>query len=914
LQQALVTDGTQRAAPPDKREVVMIAFACSHCGTRLQVKPEFGGRSAKCPTCKRPLVVPLPSATAYVPPAQIDGADSNLAKAGLAVDVTLSPHDTSKLATSGGKPVRRDALAGRQTGKERYLIEGELARGGMGAVLRAVDCDIRREVAVKYMLDARDPKKQARFVEEAQINGQLEHPNIVPVYDLGIDAQKRPFILMKLIKGRSLKDALDQLRENPKQAEREWSLARLLSVLVNVCHALAFAHSRGVIHRDLKPANIMLGDFGEVYVMDWGLAKVLASGERQPPEEAHRTPVLSQGANASRSPSDSKVVTSRDCEVDLTQDGSVLGTPAYMAPEQAAGDINAIDQRSDVYALGALLYELLTLQPPVEREGGQLGVLMQVLEGAIVRPEQRAPARVRAGKIPRELSAIAMKALAKEKAQRYPDVETFRQDIELFQEGRSVSAKADTVRELLWKLVKRNKGASAATAAALMLISVIVTIGYQHNYEARIKAQDAQFRAEKANTDLIREQEEKERRTREALPALVQAAHVLLNSQQFKEAVDQANLVLGYDAANADAVLVKAQAHIGQKNFTGARAALQQYLRKRPTDSQSRRLEQLCGREKIDEGVLYALALLLQQQKAFGAAAPLLRIVAEKVGERKKALPLFQKQIDDRWPGLGRNLLLEANGQLFLELHYRVSQVNSLAAFKGIPLERAIFDGCPDIVDLGPLQGMPLTWLNLHGCHRVGDLSPLKGMTLTWLDLRNCGQVQDLMPLQDMPLTWLNLRECRQVQDLTPLQGLPLVHLDLHTCNQITDLTPLRGMKLTTLILGRCSGLTDLTPLQDLPLTTLDVSHCTNVKDLAPLKGMPLTTLTLESSGVRDLTPITEMQLTHVRLTPRSFSREQMDILRRMKSLRRIGIDWHENNIWPAEEFWRKYDAGELMK
>ena len=149
----------------------------------------------------------------------------------------------------------------------------------MGAVLRAVDCDIRREVAVKYMLDQADPKKKLRFIEEAQITGQLEHPNIVPIHELGMDAEKRLFFAMKMVKGRSLAQVLDDLRQNPKTAEREWSLGRFLNIFVNVCNALAYAHSRGVVHRDLKPANIMVGDFGEVYVMDWGLAKVLKGGQ-----------------------------------------------------------------------------------------------------------------------------------------------------------------------------------------------------------------------------------------------------------------------------------------------------------------------------------------------------------------------------------------------------------------------------------------------------------------------------------------------------------------------------------------------------------------------------------------------------------------------------------------------------------
>ena len=194
----------------------MIVFSCLQCGMKLTVKTRFGGRTSKCPTCKQPLVVPLASATvAYVPPQEIDGEESSLAKAGIEGGVTLDHAPAGrKQALPGQKPQRSvaEVIADRKQANERYVIEGEIARGGMGAVLRAVDCDIRREIAVKYMLDEKDAKKKARFIEEAQINGQLEHPNIVPVYDLGVDAQKRPFIIMKMVKGQSLKDVLDQLR------------------------------------------------------------------------------------------------------------------------------------------------------------------------------------------------------------------------------------------------------------------------------------------------------------------------------------------------------------------------------------------------------------------------------------------------------------------------------------------------------------------------------------------------------------------------------------------------------------------------------------------------------------------------------------------------------------------------------
>src|SRR5262249_40948276 len=156
---------------------------------------------------------------------------------------------------------------------------------------------------------------------------------------------------------------------------------------------------------------------------------------------------------------------------DLTQDGAVVGTPVYMAPEQATGSAQAVDHQSDIYSLGAILYELLTLRPPIEKDGGQVAVLMRVAQGEIAPPQQRSPERARAGKVPTELAAVAMKAMARQKQDRYPNVEAFRKDIEWFQEGRSVSAKEDTRREMMWKFVKRNK---ALSGAALVVAVVLV--------------------------------------------------------------------------------------------------------------------------------------------------------------------------------------------------------------------------------------------------------------------------------------------------------------------------------------------------------------------------------------------------------------------------------------------------------
>jgi serine/threonine-protein kinase len=233
----------------------------------------------------------------------------------------------------------------------RLQLFGEIARGGMGAVLRGRDPDLGRELAVKVLLDGHrnNPELIGRFVEEAQIGGQLQHPGVVPIYELGTFGDRRPYFSMKLVKGRTLADLL----AGGPAPDRE--PARILAVFEQVAQTVAYAHSRGVIHRDLKPSNVMVGAFGEVQVMDWGLAKVLPRGGVEDDRGAGKTTPLPETVIATaRSGSGAS---------DRSLAGSVMGTPSYMAPEQARGEIERIDERADVFALGSILCEILTGGP-----------------------------------------------------------------------------------------------------------------------------------------------------------------------------------------------------------------------------------------------------------------------------------------------------------------------------------------------------------------------------------------------------------------------------------------------------------------------------------------------------------------------------------------------------------------------
>src|SRR5262245_55644131 len=248
-----------------------------------------------------------------------------------------------------------DAMPSPEQTGDRYQLQGEIARGGMGAVLRGRDVDLGRDLAIKVLLEkyANRPEVVRRFLEEAQIGGQLQHPGVVPVYDIGRFGD-RPFFTMKLVKGHTLAALLGE-RADPG-ADRP----RLLGVALKVAETLAYAHAKGVVHRDLKPANVMVGAFGEVQVMDWGLAKVLAEGGVADEEKASRRHQPEEGTliRTARSTGSAGTFGTQ------TEAGSLLGTPAYMPPEQANGDLANLDRRCDVFGLGAVLCEVLTGKPP----------------------------------------------------------------------------------------------------------------------------------------------------------------------------------------------------------------------------------------------------------------------------------------------------------------------------------------------------------------------------------------------------------------------------------------------------------------------------------------------------------------------------------------------------------------------
>lgn len=402
----------------------------------------------------------------------------------------------------------------------RYRFRGVLGRGGGGVVLRVWDTKLNRALAMKVVLgrdeerpDGNTPKVDSRtlsrFVDEARIASQLNHPGIVPVHELGTDESGRAFFTMKLVTG----EDLAKIFEHVKTGHDGWNQTRALNVLLRVCESLAFAHERGVIHRDLKPANIMVGRHGEVYVMDWGLARVL--GEEDKRDVRVKPPSTSSALLSVRGP---RPDSDEDSPL-YTMDGDVIGTPAYMAPEQAAGRLDLIGQRSDVYAVGAMLYHLLSGHLPYVPDGAQLNnyaVLQRVQQGP---PE---PLHDVAPLVPAELGAICEKSMARDATARYADSLELAADLAAYIESRVVHAYEMGAWAEARKWVQRNKALAGAVAAAalLLVVGLVSSLALKAQSdtnaeradataeEARLNAQRADAKAREAEQNLIRAQEQ----------------------------------------------------------------------------------------------------------------------------------------------------------------------------------------------------------------------------------------------------------------------------------------------------------------------------------------------------------------------------------------------------------------------
>ncbi|MEM7231404.1 MAG: protein kinase [Planctomycetota bacterium] len=425
-----------------------------------------------------------------------------------------------------------------ETGSARYRRDVEVGRGGMGVVWKAWDRQLERFVAMKVLRSSNDSTEtprhdsrlmNARFVNEARITGRLDHPGIVSVHEVGFDESQQPFFTMTFIEGVSLTSILQRVRDGVDA----WSVSRAVGVFVKMCDALAYAHSHGVVHRDLKPENVMVGRFGEVFVMDWGLAKARDLDDLDE--------LIRGGEDSDRRPPSSSSFSF------VTFDGSVMGTPAFMPPEQARGEMSSVGERSDVYAVGAMLYMLLAGKAPYSKRRdppSTRATLDAVRAGELERLSDVAPSRAP------ELVAICEKAMDRDPGQRYESVESLRAELQAFLDGRVVRAHRTGAAVELVKWYGRNRAfALSTTAALLLLVAGLLAVV---------------FVQKRANVDLGRERDAKdealvlkdealgkEKRALDKERAAVTVKNHALKREKGREQISRSQAVLAEDPALA---------------------------------------------------------------------------------------------------------------------------------------------------------------------------------------------------------------------------------------------------------------------------------------------------------------------------------------------------------------------------
>ena len=795
-----------------------------------------------------------------------------------------------------------------------YRVGKLLGMGGEGIVHEAVQLSFGRQVAVKT-LRSTDPSANQlrRFHAEAAITALLEHPNIVPVHDMHCDSSGRQMLVMKRIGGQTWRQLLDG--EAPGPGKAQLSGEDHIEVLLKVCDAVAFAHARGILHRDLKPENVMVGEHGEVLLMDWGCATHL--GPKAPHPDI---PVLAELESTS-------------------------GTPAYMSPEQARGDAAACGPWSDVHLLGGILYRMLTGTPP-RSAGGVQATINLAIRGV---PSEEPSARA-GRKVPSELARIAMDALHPEPAKRTRSVDEFAASIRRYIEHREVHRLLSEARRQ-HELARGNgpdsddafRRALGAVEQAVQLWPeqergrrMFIEVGLDsanHALEAgsfRLAKRQAQAVVTEANrlgdgkaidaagrVAALAETRERQAQVRSAhlkrLRRLVIAASLvaglallvgLLAAWQqsakataaLADARREAEARMADGEAAAPALLALAREHARKNNFADGlplviaaenfardkgpphllHAQLLIALNRRDeavveldktlaisADNDVAELRRLCATPPADAEA--RISELLYRMGATGAIANSLDLASDQ------RLDQARKQLRITWPGLlDSHVSILPNRTLSIYLTNSQAIVTTLEPLSGMAVSSLDISYQTQVRDLSPLAALPLTTL-LATSLGARDFTALKGLKLRRLALTQTA-FSDLRILQGMPLEMLSVT-LPEATTLEPLLGLPLRELRVDQCGLVKDLTGLERTPLEVLALEdhpdhAGSQLRDISALKgNEQLRELLLSNQHALTDISPLKGLPLQRVTLSGTRVSDLTPLANTSLKYLKIT-----------------------------------------------
>ena len=685
---------------------------------------------------------------------------------------------------------------------KKYKVQGSIGGGGMGVVYQARDLRIRRNVAMKVIKSNSQFSREnvLRFVDEAQLTGQLQHPNIVPLYDLALDEHGEVFYTMKFVKGITLDQVLRGIRKGDEEIIAKYPLATLLSVFQKICDGVAYAHSMGVVHRDLKPDNVMIGEYGEVLVMDWGLAKKIAHGVHDENLGDTRVDGLSSDQRGFE-----------------TLTGLIVGTPPYISPEAARGDLEQIDPRSDIYVLGAILYAILTLRAPFP--GKEFAELIdQIVTGKFAHPSSynqpvkssRSPAPPEPGadgnvyvlahlpgkRVPDGLAAVVMKAMSYAAGDRYATVADLQSDVTAWQGGFAPKAERAGLKRQLFLWAARHKANVALVVGFAAVFHLAIVWFLLSLRQERDRARESEAQLASAMRDL-----------EGAAPLFADEAVQLTRRREYDRALDQVESALRQLPNNAEYHYLRGTILQVMLRWDDAIDSFTNALERNPNHALAkqnldltRKLVEDIGDSEPDISHIRELqaGIAKQSDRVTDALA-----LGEKVREgRPFAGRALRRQLEED-PQLAslRDVLMrrEFRGRFSL-----ASDGSFSANFRGLP-----YVLIAPILEAGPWQISSLVLDEVN----IPNLSVLRNMNLRSLSVAGCRNVKDVSALRQIPLLErLNLARTA-ITDLSPLADLPLTELSLEDCRKVTDLRPLLQCKtLQTLIAPK--GLKDIAILK----------------------------------------------------------------------------------------------------
>ncbi len=866
---------------------------------------------------------------------------------------------TQEITPKSIKKIFSDSLTSKPHGK--YRRPEKIGKGGMKEILKVRDRDTARDLAMAVLSGntGANESSMTRFIYEARITASLEHPNIVPIHDIGLDDDSKPYFTMKLIEGESLAHVLMNVAADSPGYRQKYNLLHLLNIFVNVCNAIDFAHSKNIIHLDLKPENIQIGSYGEVLVVDWGLAKNL---DDRDPGNAHEH----SGRLESIRRDDGSAP-------HHTMDGEIKGTPGFMAPEQAAGHNQLKNTLTDIYALGALLYSMLTLKKPVS--GTKLEELLdKTMAGDIIHPLKRSPER----NIPTPLAAITLKAMALRQEDRYQTAAELIKDIQNYTENYATSAEKPNAIHHIRMFLKRHRTESFFALCVILLVAMLVWTFVA--YETKRFAGWGRGRPiSPASEDaLLREwialsgKWEVRDNTLHAVQSRGGDSYILLYSEpsygniavEFDaEVPNPEDLLLGGDLS---IILAASETDPSKRGYflqVGGVGNTSAIIQKRGGFQASVDFSLQAGRKYTiraeKEGSQLRLfcdgRLLLSTRDIFYLEDGFFGIYTFGQGKAFSNIRVFTKELPELVPptiegdgfyresrklsGKDKLLFLELakesytrvyNSKLSSEISSQAllkrAYVNSdLSNLKDALHDAILLSGYGETMDLLLLQGMLyfITGQFEQGHNifaRVFQRFPKDKVTPSAMLMGHLsGEEAQTIPPEMRQKLWRLCAEnfsssafrCngKNLDSLEFLRGLEFSLIDCSE-NNISSLTPLSGMGLRQLDLAD-NPVSDISALTGMSLEYLEL-HNTPVSDISVLAGMPLRALSLSGCpNLQDLSALKSLPALERLTIPEHVS--NMDFIKHLPNLKTLNDQWDGWKM-TKEEFLRGNDPGKIKK